>query len=161
MAHIKQLPNDCNGDGGAAAEDSAVDENNRTVCWLKYVTALTDLSHVPAFASQYKLPEAAVSALDAVMEDYRCNGPTVASQQVLCNNAPPVYRVAVIRLKNVCQPLNGTHTTTAVVHDDPSWHPRLLAWATVALVSGITDGWLQQGAPHTSVQAADSKCIRF
>lgn len=82
MAHIQQLPNDCNGDGGAAAEDSAVDENNRTVCWLKYVTALTDLSHVPAFASQDKLPEAAVSALDAVMEDYRCNGPTVASQQV-------------------------------------------------------------------------------
>lgn len=54
------------------------DEENRTACWLKYITALADLSHL----AQDRLPEEAVNALDALMEDYRCNGPTVASQQV-------------------------------------------------------------------------------
>jgi hypothetical protein len=60
-----------------------LDEETRTVCWLKFITVLTDLSHVPVFASRDKLPEEAVNALDALMEDYRCNGPTLASQQVL------------------------------------------------------------------------------
>jgi hypothetical protein len=61
------------------------DEENRTVSWLKYITELTDLSHVPNFGRHDRLPDEAVRALDAVMEDYRCNGPTVASQQVLCS----------------------------------------------------------------------------
>lgn len=66
-----------------ADDQERVDEEDRSNCWMKYICVLTDLSHVPAFARHDRLPEAAVNALDGVMEDYRCNGPTVLSQQVL------------------------------------------------------------------------------
>lgn len=115
MADNQESSDECDGDHASAAEDSAADENRRIVCCLKYITALTDLSHVPAFASQDRLPEEAVSALDAVMEDYRCNGPTVPAQQVPLGSQPPIFSCG-IALQDFIKLKQGCHTVALPQH---------------------------------------------
>lgn len=141
-----------------------VDEEKRTKCWLQFTSSLTDLSHVPPWG-QDRLPEEVVNALDAVMEDYRCNGPTVASQQVLHCTAstsagPPAARFPRSQQQHTC-PNHAHSNATAAVNANSSGYPRLLAWAVVGALSCLTNCWVQSGNSRTSVQAAGSSNIRL